>query len=222
MRLALGCLFVLAVAAARPVGAESPGHEVLARARTVEREQLAALAGTTLQMRTRGTVRDGQATHTYESERHLAVALDGSIHNDFAWGRFDGRPFDEAGLRKATGAPPKPPRQAEALTVALTPLSAADVEVQPVGPVADGGYLLRCKVRREAVITALEVVVDAASGKKRSARLRPAGAWVHLVDKADMALTYADDGTPAELRSLIAARVLWVDRTANFVTTRQR
>src|SRR5439155_26225449 len=129
--------------------------------------------------------------HTVEAMRHLAVASDGSIHNDYIWGRFDGRDLDEAGLRKASGAPQKPPRQAEPLTVALAPLTAAGVDVAVIGPVADGGYLLRCTVRRDAAVAALDVIVDAASGRKRAATLRPAGTLVKLADRADMELTYA-------------------------------
>jgi len=45
---------------------------------------------------------------------------------------------------------------------------------------------------------------------------------VKLADRADMELTYADDGTPAQLHSLFAARFLWIHRVADFVTTRQR
>jgi hypothetical protein len=199
--------------------ADSRGAEVLTRARAVERAQLIALAGTTMQMRTRGTVREGKTLHTLEAERHLGIASDGTIHNDFVWGRFDGRALDEAALRKASGAPPRPARQAEVLTVALAPLTAGDVDVVPVGPVGDG-YLLRCRVRRDAAVAALELIVDEASGRKRSAIMRPAGTLVKLADRAEMALSYASDGAPAELHSLFAARILWIDRAADLVTTR--
>lgn len=198
--------------------ADPRGDALLARAQKTERDQLAALAGTTLQMQTRGTLRDGRTTHTLEARRQLGVARDGTIHNDFVWGKIDGQPVDEAGLRKASGAPKKPPGQVEALTVALAPLTAADIDVTPVGP-TDGGYLLRCDVRRDASVARLDLVVDEASGKKRWATLHPAGAMVKLADRADMRLTYADDGTPAALRSLFAAKVLWVDRAADLVTT---
>ena len=144
------------------------------------------------------------------------------MRNDFVWGRFDGQPLDEAALRKATGAPAKPPRQAEALTVALAPLSASDIDVQPIGPVADGGYLLRCKIRRDAAVAAIDVVVDEASGKKRSAAMHPAGRLVKLADRADMQLTYGSDGAPAQLRSQFAANILWVKRAADLTTTRLR
>ena len=101
------------------------GHaaEVLGRAREVERAQMQALAGTTMQMQTHGIVTEGSTAHTLDALRRLSVARDGSVHNEFVWGRFDGQSLDEAALRKATGAPAKPARQAEALTVALAPLS---------------------------------------------------------------------------------------------------
>lgn len=202
--------------------ADARGDAVLARARAVEQEQLRALQGTSMQMQTRGFFRDGRTTHTVEAMRRLAVDPDGAIRNDWLWGKLDGQPLGEAALRKASGAPPKPRGQAEALTVALAPLSASDVDVTPVGPVDGGGYLLRCKVHRDAAVSTLDVIVDEATGKKRSATLQPAGVLVKLADRADMTLTYAPDGTPAALRSDFAARILWVDRAADLTTTRIR
>jgi hypothetical protein len=201
--------------------ADARGDAVLARARAVERAQLAALAGTTLQMQTRGTLRNGKTTHTIEALRHLGVASDGSIHNDFVWGKLDGRPVDEVGLRAASGAPKKRAGQAVSLTVALAPLTDAGVDVRPIGPVA-GGFLLRCDVHRDAAVGRIDLVVDEATGKKRSASLHPASVLVKLADRADMLLDYADDGTPAALRSDFAAKILWVDRAADMVTTRQK
>jgi hypothetical protein len=202
--------------------ADSRGDAVLARARATERTQLASLAGTTLQMQTRGTLRNGTATHTLEAMRHLAVGADGTIRNDFVWGKLDGQAASEAGLRQASGAPRKPRGQAEALTVALAPLTAGDVDVTAVGPTTAGGYLLRCDVRRDAAVARIDLVVDEATGKKLSATLHPAGTLVKLAARVDMLLTYADDGTPAALHSLFAARVLWIDRAADLVTTRLR
>jgi hypothetical protein len=199
--------------------ADARGEAVIARARATERAQLAALAGTTLQMETRGTLRNGKTMHTIEAMRHLAIALDGSIHNEFVWGKIDGQPMDETGMRAASGAPKKRAGQAESLTVAMTPLTGSGVDVKPIGP-RPGGYLLRCDVRRDAAVARIDLVVDEATGKKLSAALHPAGALVKLADRAEMELAYADDGTPAALRSAFAARVLWVDRAAEMVTTR--
>ncbi len=200
--------------------ADGHGDDVLTRARAAERTQLRALAGTTLQMQSHGTIREGNASHTMDALRRLSIGSDGSVRNDFVWGRFDGQALGEAALRKATGAPAKPPQQAEALTVALTPLSAGDVDVQPIGPVADGGYLLRCKIHRDAAVTAIDVVVDEASGKKRSATMQPASRFVKLADRADMELTYGSDGAPAQLRSQFAASIMWVKRAADVTTKR--
>ncbi|MDB4966437.1 MAG: hypothetical protein JWN44_2126 [Myxococcales bacterium] len=219
MRFALLSLGILVTTAT--ARADSRGDALLARARATEQAQLAALAGTTLQMQTRGTLRDGKTTHTLEAMRHLAVGSDGKISNDFVWGKIDGESRDEAGLRQASGAPKKPRGQAEALTVALAPLTAGDVDVTPVGPTA-GGYLLRCDVRRDAAVARIDLVVDVNTGKKLAATLHPAGKLIKLADRADMILTYADDGTPAALHSLFAARVLWVDRAADLTTTRLR
>lgn len=218
MRLALISAFVT-IAWAAVAGADARSDGIVARARATERAQLSALAGTTLEMQTRGTLRNGKTLHTLEAMRHLAVDADGTIRNRYVWGKIDGEPFDEAGLRKASGAPRKPPQQAEALTVALAPLTAGDVDVTAVGPTA-GGYLLRCDVRRDAAVARIDLVVDEATGRKLSATLHPPGVLVKLADRADMLLTYADDGTPAELHSLFAARVLWVDRAADLTTTR--
>jgi hypothetical protein len=191
--------------------ADGRGEAVLARARATERAQLAALAGTTMQMETRGTLRNGKTMHTIEAMRHLAIAPDGSIHNDFMWGKIDGQ--------AATGAPKKRVGQAESLTIAMAPLTGSGIDVKPIGP-RPGGYLLRCDVRRDAAVARIDLLVDEASGKKLSAALHPAGALVKLADRAEMELAYADDGTPAALRSAFAARVLWVDRAAEMVTTR--
>jgi len=210
---------VVLAAAAGVAHADARGDAVLARARATERAQLAALAGTTLQMHTRGTLRNGKTTHSLEALRHLGVAADGTIFNDFVWGKIDGEPKDERELRAASGAPRKRPGQAESLTIALSPLTGDGVDVTPVGP-TPGGYLLRCDVVRDAAVARIDLVVDEATGKKRSATLRPAGALVKLADRADMQLAYADDGAPAALRSAFAARVLWVDRSAEMVTTR--
>ena len=200
--------------------ADARGDAVLARARDAERAQLTALAGTTLSMQTRGTLRNGKTTHTIEAMRHLGVGRDGTtITNDFVWGKIDGVPHDESGLREASGAPKKRAGQAESLTVAMAPLTGSGIDVRPVGPTPDGGYALRCDVRRDAAVARIDLVVDEATGKKRSAVLHPAGALVKLADRADMELTYAADGTPAALRSAFAARVLWVDRAAEMLTT---
>lgn len=213
----LAGLFAAMTSTAR---ADARGDAVLAHARSVEKQQLQALAGVTMTMRTLGTVRDGRATHTLEALRTLAVDGAGKIYNTYVRGQFDGRTLDEEALRAATGAPKKPRHQAEALTVALAPLSDGEVDVEPAGPVAGGGYLLRCRVRRSAAVDELQLVVDEASGKKRSATLRPAGTLVKLARRADMALIYGSDGAPAELRSQFAAHILWVDRAADLTTTR--
>lgn len=219
MTRALGPTLSLALLFAAGVAfADSRGEAVLARARATERAQLAALAGTTLQMQTRGTLRNGKATHTIEALRHLGVAPDGSIRNDFIWGKIDGQPMDESGLRAASGAPKKRAGQAESLTVAMAPITGAGVDVKPVGP-TQNGYLLRCDVRRDAAVGRIDLVVDEATGKKLSASLHPAGTLVKLADRAEMQLVYAADGTPAVLRSAFAARILWVDRAAEMVTT---
>jgi hypothetical protein len=212
------CSCVLLGAGARAAGADSRGDAVVARARAVEQAQLAALAGTTLTMQTVGVARNGKTLHAMSAVRKLSVARDGQIGNEFVAGKLDGKIVSEAELRHGTGAPPKPPRQAEALTVALAPLTASDVTVQAIGPSGDGGYRLRCDVHREASIDAVELIVDEQTGKKRSAVLRPAGRLVKLANRAELVLAYADDGTPARLESHFAARVLWIDRAVDMTT----
>src|SRR6185312_9567342 len=164
------------------------------------------------------TLRSGKKTRTIEALRHLGIAADGRIINDFVWGKIDGVSFDESGLRAASGAPKKRAGQAESLTIAMAPLTGEGVEVTPIGPTV-GGYLLRCNVKRDAAVGRIDLVVDEATGRKLSAALRPAGTLVKLADRAEMELAYAPDGTPAELRSAFAARVLWIDRAAEMVTT---
>ena len=74
-------------------------------------------------------------------------------------------------------------------------------------------------MRRNAAVARIDLVVEEASGKKRSATLMPPGTLVKLADRAEMELAYATDGTPAALHSAFAAKVLWVDRSAEMVTT---
>jgi hypothetical protein len=219
MRRAVHTLAAIAVVlTASSAHADARGDAVLARARATERAQLAALAGTTLSMQTRGTLRNGKKTQTIEALRHLGIAADGTIVNEYVWGKIDGVSFDESGLRAASGAPKKRAGQVESLTIAMAPLTGSGIDVTPVGPV-DGGYLLRCHVRRDATVARIDLVVDEASGRKLSAALHLAGALVKLADRAEMELAYAPDGTPAELRSAFAARVLWIDRSAEMLTT---
>jgi len=216
MRSLAAALVLFAATAAQ---ADPRGEAVLARARATEHAQLAALAGKVLSMQTHGTVRNGKQTHSLEAMRTLGVASDGNtIINDYLWGKLDGVSLDENGLRKASGAPKKPAGQAESLTIAMTPFTGPGVEVRPVGPTA-GGYLFRVDVHRNAAVSRLDLVVDEATGKKLSADLHPSGTMVKLADRADMRLAYAADGMPAELRSDFAARILWIDRGADMVTT---
>jgi hypothetical protein len=210
------CVSVAVFFAARVAFADG-GEALLAKARTVEAAQLAALAGTTLTMQTTGASRSGKAAHPLAAERRLAIARDGGITNDFVSGTLDGRRVDEAGLRAGTGAPPKPPGQAEALTVALAPLTSPDVSVGAMRAAADGVTIIRCDVHRKATIDWLDVAVGS-DGKKRWASLHPAGTMVKMADRAELTLTYADDGTPAKLESHFAAKVLWVDRAVDMVT----
>jgi hypothetical protein len=215
MRSVAAALVLLVAAAAH---ADARGDAVLARARATERAQLTALAGTTLSMQTRGTLRNGKKTQTIEAMRRLGVAADGvTIINDFVWGKIDGVGHDESGLRAASGAPKKKKGQAESLTIAMAPLTDAGVEVRPVGPTG-GGYLLRCDVHRNAAVGRIDLVVDELTGRKLSASLHPSGSLVKLADRAEMELAYAPDGTPALLRSAFAAKVLWIDRAAEMVT----
>ena len=75
----LAILPLLLAISARSAFADARADEVLARARAAERAQMSALAGTTLRMQTRGTVRQGAEQHTLEALRQLAIGSDGSV-----------------------------------------------------------------------------------------------------------------------------------------------
>lgn len=209
---------LLLLTMAPPAFADARSDQVIERARELERTQLAALAGTTLTMQTDGVARSGKTDHALSATRTLGIDKDGQIRNEYVTGKVDGKVVTEVELRQATGAPAKPPHQAEALTVALAPLTASDITVSALGPTSNGGYRLRCAVHRDAAIDQIELTVDEASGRKRAATLRPAGKLVRMADRAELQLLYAADGTPAQLDSHFAAKVLWVDRAVDMRT----
>ena len=64
--LAAALAVALALGGAAVAHADARGDAVVARARATERAQLTALAGTTLTMQTRGTLRNGKKTQTIE------------------------------------------------------------------------------------------------------------------------------------------------------------
>jgi hypothetical protein len=48
------------------------------------------------------------------------------------------------------------------------------MEVTPVGPATGGGYALRCRVKRDALVGVVVVIVDETTGRKRAATIQMA------------------------------------------------
>ncbi len=202
----------LAVLLAAPAAAG--GDAIIARARAAEATQLRALSGVPVALRTSGRFGDGKTTHTFESFRRLRYGSDGTVSNTFERGQVDGKPVTEQELRKAMGLKDEPKERGDVITWALAPLSSAAMEVTALGPAPEGGYTLRCRVTRDAVVSAVTLLVDAQTGRKRAANIEMSGTRARLADKLENVLTYADDGAPAAFRSSFHFKLGWIERNA--------
>jgi len=80
-------LFALAVAAPALAAADG-GDAVIGRARAAEAAQLRLLAGAPVELHTTGHFGDGKTTHTFESFRRIAYAVDGRISETFEHGEI--------------------------------------------------------------------------------------------------------------------------------------
>ena len=114
---------------------------------------------------------------------------------------MDGKPVTEEELRKAMGVKDEPKERGDVITWALAPLSSPAIEVTAIGATADGGYTLRCRVTRDAVVSTVTLLVDEKTGRKRTAHIEMAGVRAKLAGKLENVLTYAEDGAPSEFRS---------------------
>jgi hypothetical protein len=214
-------LGVLGLMLAFPALAAPEGEAVIARARAVEGAQLRALAGAPVELHTHGWINDGKATHTIESFRRLQYRGDGGVTNLFERAWLDGKPVNEEELHAAIGARAQPKDHAEVLSYALAPLSAPDIEVTAAGPAPDGGYTLRCKVRRDdPLVGVITLVVDQKTGRKRTAALEMAGLKTRLADLLENVLTYAEDGAPADFHARFHFKLAWIERSAEFRSQR--
>jgi hypothetical protein len=210
MTIALLVVLLAAPAAAAP----EAGDAIIARARAAESAQLQVLSRAPVALRTSGRFGDGKTTHTFESFRRFHYAGDGTVTNTFERGEVDGKPATEEELRKAMGMKDEPKERGDVLTWALAPLSSPAMEVTALGPAPDGGYMLRCRVTRDAAVSTVTLLIDAKTGRKRTANIQMAGARAKLADKLENALTYADDGAPAEFRSSFYFKFGWIERSA--------
>lgn len=215
---ALGALGILL---AYPALASPEGDAVIARARGAEATQLRALAEAPVDLHTHGVINDGKTSHTIESYRRLQYRGDGTVINQFQRATVDGKPVSEAELHKAIGAPEDPKNHAEVLTYALAPLSSPDIDVTAGGPAPDGGYTLRCGVKRDdSLVSVITLVVDQKTGRKRTALLEMAGLKAKLADLLENVLTYADDGAPADFHARFHVKLAWIERSAEFRSRR--
>jgi hypothetical protein len=221
---ALGALSVVAaaviVAAAPGAALAGGGDAVLARARAAESAQIRLLSRTPVGLHTSGRFGDGTTTHTFESFRRVEYRDDGSVSNTFERGQVDGKPATEAELRRAMGIKEDPKDHDDVLTWALAPFSSRDMDVTAVGPAAPDGWALRCRVKRDAVVAAVVVIVDEKSGRKRAARIQMAGLKARLADRLENVLFYGDDGAPAHFQSSFHFKLGWIERSAEISSER--
>jgi len=213
---ALGVLLATSPAAALA----ADGDQVIARARAAESAEVRALAGTPIHLQTHGYVNDGKTVRRIESFRLIQYRADGGVSNQFEHGTLDGRPIDEAELRRAMGAQDQKREHGEILTYALAPLSSPDMEVTAVGPAPAGGFTLRCTPKRDALVAAVTLIVDAATGHKRSATIEIAGFRAKLADRIESVLVYDPDGGPADFHASFHVKLAWIERSAEFATRR--
>lgn len=214
----LGALGILLAGPA--LGAPEGGEAVIARARAFEAGQVRALAAQPVDLHTHGFVSDGKTTRVIDSFRRLLYHADGAVTNQFQSGQLDGKPVNEAELRKAMGAEDKPNEHGEVLGWALAPLSSPDMEVTAVGPAPGGGYTLRCRVKKDAMVSAVVLVVDEKTGRKRSASIEIGGMRARLADRLENMLAYADDGAPVEFHASFHFKMGWIERSAEFRSKR--
>ena len=212
----LGALAV--VFAARTALAD--GGDIVARARAAESAQLHLLSRAPVALHTNGQFGDGKTTHTFESFRRVEYRDDGTVSNTFERGQVDGKPATEAELRRAMGMKEEPKDHDDVLTWALAPLSSRDMDVTVVGPADAGGYALRCRVKRDAVVSVVVLIVDEKTGRKRAASIQMAGVKARLADRLENLLFYADDGAPARFHSSFRFKLGWIERNAEINSER--
>jgi len=106
------------------------------------------------------------------------------------------------------------------LTWALAPFSSRDMDVTVVGPAAPDGWALRCRVKRDASVAAVVVIVDEKSGRKRVARIQMAGMKARLADRLENVLFYGNDGAPVRFQSSFHFKLGWIERSAEISSER--
>jgi hypothetical protein len=94
------------------------------------------------------------------------------------------------------------------------------MDVTALGPGDAGGYALRCRVKRDALVSAVVLMVDAKTGRKRAASIQMAGLKAKLADRLENLLFYADDGAPARFRSSFHFKLGWIERSAEINSER--
>jgi len=216
--LGLLALLLAAPAAAAPDG----GDAIVARARAAEAAQVRQLARAPVELHTTGRFGDGKTMHTFESFRRIAYGSDGGVAETFEHAQVDGRPVTDDELRKAMGMNDQAKARGDIISWALAPLSSPDMEVAAVGPSPSGGYTLRCRVTRDAVVAVVMLIIDERSGRKRTASIEMAGMKAKLADRLENVMTYADDGAPSAFRSSFHFKMGWIERMAEVRSERVR
>jgi hypothetical protein len=216
--LGLLALLVAGPAAATPDGADA----IIARARAAEAAQLRQLSRAPVQLHTTGRFGDGKTMHTFESFRRITYGGDSGFTETFEHGQVDGKPVTDDELRKAMGMKDQAKARGDIVSWALAPLSSPDMEVTAVGPAPSGGYTLRCRVTRDAVVDAVTLIIDERSGRKRTASIEMAGMKAKLADRLENVMTYADDGAPSAFRSSFHFKLGWIERMAEVRSERTR
>ncbi len=214
---------LLALLLAAPVAAAPDGADaIVARARAAEAAQLRQLSRAPVELRTTGRFGDGKTMHTFESFRRIAYGGDGGIAETFEHGQVDGKPVTEDELSAAMGMKDQAKARGDIVSWALAPLSSPDMEVTAVGRSPSGGYTLRCRVTRDAVVDVVTLIIDERSGRKRTASIEMAGMKAKLADRLENVMTYADDGAPSAFRSSFHFKLGWIERMAEVRSERAR
>jgi hypothetical protein len=192
------------------------GADLIARAQAAERAQAAHLVGHSVELASRGQLRDGKKTHALETWRRIDFLDGGRVGLHLVRATFDGQPVGQDELREKITGKKERHDNADLVIAVLTPLSDPGVTVRYLGPAEGGGARLRCQPAQaggpSGKILSVEVIVDG-DGKKRSATAELGGPDFKHADRAEFQMFFAADGAPAAYRSFTHGRFLWWEKS---------
>jgi hypothetical protein len=215
-RLALAWAAASAFASAPATGRADAAADLIARAQAVERAQAAQLVGHSVEIASRGQLRDGRKVHTLETWRRIDFLDGGRLGFHLVRALFDGQPVGEDELREKITGKKERHANADLVISVLTPLSDPGVTVRYLGPADGGGARLQCLPSQaggpSGKILSVEVIVDG-EGKKRSATPKLGGPDFKHADRAEFQMRFDPDGAPAAYRSFTHGKFLWWEKS---------